>query len=97
MFLTRKPRPLGNERHTICCCLYVILLQCELVEFKAGRPKEKLNEDFSDIVGATIGLLLLPTKIIFHMAKVFIFDIRFGVLISLIDIQKRGIFDRNII
>ena len=53
----RKPHPMGNEYHSICCGLSGIMFAIELVEGK-DSPKELKNSKPFDNLGKTAGLLL---------------------------------------
>ena len=93
MVVPRKPWPLGNEYHTICCCTSGVMYAAELVEGK-DRPKEKPAEKFSSVVknGTTTSLLLRLCESIFHIGMVVILDSGFCVLRALIELKKRGVF-----
>ena len=75
VFLPRKPWPIGNEYHSICCCQSGIMWAVELVE-GWDRPPEKPEEKFSDITknGSTTSLFLRLCESIFHIGLVVILD-----------------------
>ena len=93
MIVPRKPWPLGNEYHSICCCTSGIMYAVELVEGK-DRPKQKPPEKFSNVTkkGTTTSLLLRLCESIFHVGMVVILDSGFCVLRALIELKKRGVF-----
>ena len=64
MFVPRKPKPFGNEYHTMCCGLSGVLYSMELVEGK-DRPSS-LGEMEFDNYGKTFGLLLRVTRTIWN-------------------------------
>ena len=92
MCVPRKPWPLGNEYHTICCCISGLMYAAEIVEGK-DHPKE-VTKDFTDDprFGATTSLLLRLCKSIFHIGMVVILDSGFCVLRAIIELKKRGVF-----
>ena len=93
MCVPRKPWPLGNEYHSICCCISGLMYAIELVEGK-DRPKQKPAEKFSDVAqnGTTTSLLLRLCESIFHIGMVVILDSGFCVLRAIIELKKRGVF-----
>ena len=93
MCVPRKPWPVGNEYHSICCCLSGIMYAAELVEGK-DRPKEKPPEKFTDVCksGVTTSLLLRLCESIFHIGMVVILDSGFCVLRAIWELKKRGVF-----
>ena len=93
MFVPRKPWPLGNEYHSICCCTSGVMFAVELVEGK-DRPKEIDPPKYSDVTkkGSTTSLLLRLCESIFHIGMVVILDSGFCVLRALIELKKRGVF-----
>ena len=72
MFVPRKPHPIGNEYHSICCSISGIMYQVELVEGK-DRPKEIQKVEFEE-KGKTSGLFLRLCKPLFGTGKVVILD-----------------------
>ena len=90
MFVPRKPHPMGNEYHSICCSISGIMYQVELVEGK-DRPKEIRKVEFEE-KGKTSGLLLRLCKPLFGTGKVVILDSGFCVLTALIDLMKFGVY-----
>jgi len=90
MFVPRKPWPMGNEYHSVCCALTGIMYSIELVEGK-DRPRQlgpKQHEQF----GKTVGLMWRMCKPIFHTGKVVILDSGFCVLQGIIQLKKVGVF-----
>jgi hypothetical protein len=91
MFVPRKPHPLGNEYHTLCCGLCGIMFAIEFVEGKDWprqlQPGAKYLEH-----GKTTGLLLQLTDSIAHSGRVVIMDIGFCVLKALIKLASVGVF-----
>ena len=97
MCVPRKPWPLGNEYHSICCCLSGLMYAVELVEEK-DHPKEVAREFTDDPkYGATSSLLLQLCKSIFHNGMVVILHSGFCVLRAIIELKKRGVFASTII
>ena len=93
MFVPRKPWPVGNEYHSICCCLSGIMYAVEIVEGK-DRPQQKPKEKFSDVTknGQTTALLLRLCESIFHIGMIVVLDSGFCVLRAIIELKKRGVF-----
>jgi hypothetical protein len=95
MFVPRKPHPMGNEYHSICCGLSGIMYTIELVEGKdepAQKPRDETNTK-----GKTVGLRLRLTKSIVGRGMVVILDSGFCVLQGLIELWKVGIFASAVI
>lgn len=90
MFVPRKPHPMGNEYHTICCGVSGIMYHLELVEGK-DKPPQHIPE-YDDHGGKTVGLLLRLTRPIWNTGKVVILDSGFCVLKGLIELKKKGVF-----
>ena len=90
MCVPRKPWPLGNEWHTICCAKSGVMYCVELVEGK-DRPKEMGPKEFSE-KGKTVGLLQRLTKSLWHTSKAVILDSGFCVLQGIIELRKKGVF-----
>ena len=91
IFVPRKPHPMGNEYHTICCGQTRILYQLELVEGK-DRPVELGPLPYENLGGKTVGLLLRLTRPIHTSGRCVILDSGFCVLKGLIELRKRGVF-----
>lgn len=89
MFVPRKPHPVGNEYHTICCGESGIMYAMELVEGK-DKPVNKVYE-YGEL-GPTPSLLLRLTKSIFFTGKVVILDSGFCVLKAIIELAKKGVY-----
>ena len=90
-FIPRKPHPIGNEYHTICCGTTGILYQMEMVEGK-DMPKEVKMARNVKRGEETIGLLLRLTRSLYSTGKVVILDSGFCVLRGLIELRKVGVF-----
>jgi hypothetical protein len=90
MYVPRKPHPMGNEYHTICCGHSGIMYAIELVEGK-DHPKEMPNPAYNDL-GATCGLLLQLTRSIWSTGKIVILDSGFCVLKAIIELKKKGVY-----
>ena len=90
MCVSRKPWPLGNEWHTICCANSGVMFAVELVEGK-DRPSQLGNFAFSQ-KGKTVGLLQRLTKSLWHTSKTVILDSGFCVLQGIVELRKRGVF-----
>ena len=93
MFVPRKPRPFGNEYHTICCGLSGILFGMELVEGK-DRPKELPSPPQNR---KTTELLLNLCKSMAGTGKIVVLDSGFCVLLALIELKKIGVFAHAVI
>jgi Transposase IS4 len=92
MYVPRKPHPMGNEYHTVCCGESGVLYQLELVEGKDSiGPKE-----FDDR-GKTSGLLLRLTRPIWFKGNVVVLDSGFCVLQAITDLKKNGVFAASLI
>lgn len=90
MFVPRKPHPMGNEYHTICCGVSGIMYHMELVEGKDKPDAHALEYD--DLGGRTVGLLLRLTRAIWNTGKLVILDSGFCVLKALIELKKKGVY-----
>ena len=88
IFCPRKPHPIGNEYHSICCGVCGIMFAIELVEGKT-RPKELPTDPKTK---KTTCLLLRLCKSLYSAGKVVILDSGFCVLEGLIELRKVGVF-----
>lgn len=95
MFVPRKPHPMGNEYHSLCCGISGIMYAIELVEGK-DRPQQLSPPKFSEH-GKTTGLLLRLTESISHSGRVVIMDSGFCVLKSLVKLASVGLFASAVI
>ena len=68
MFVPRKPWPFGNEYHTVCCGNTGIMFAMEIVEGK-DAPRSRQYQEFDDLGGKTVGLLLRLSKLILGVSK----------------------------
>jgi hypothetical protein len=91
MFVPRKPWPMGNEYHSICCALSGIMYWIELVEGK-DRPPELGQPEHNTSLGKTVGLMLRMCQSIYHSGKLVILDSGFCVLKGIIELKKVGVF-----
>jgi hypothetical protein len=73
MFVPRKPWPFGNEYHTVCCGNTGIMFAMEIVEGK-DAPQSRQYQEFDDLGGKTVGLLLRLSKSIWGSARIIILD-----------------------
>jgi hypothetical protein len=90
MFVPRKPWPMGNEYHSVCCALSGIMFSIELVEGR-DRPRQ-LGPAEHNSLGKTVGLMWRMCKPLFHSGKVVILDSGFCVLQGIIELKKVGVF-----
>ena len=90
MFVPRKPWPMGNEYHSICCGLSGIMYWVELVEGK-DAPPERGPLEFAGL-GKTVGLMLRMCHPIYHTGKLVILDSGFCVLKGIVELKKVGVF-----
>ena len=95
MFVPRKPHPMGNEYHTLCCGVSGIMYAIELVEGK-DRPRQQQAARYSEH-GKTTGLLLRLTDSIAYSGRVVIMDSGFCVLKALIKLASVGVFASAVI
>jgi hypothetical protein len=95
MFVPRKPHPMGNEYHSICCGVSGIMYAIELVKGK-DRPTQLAPEKFSEH-GKTTGLLLRLTESIHHSGRVVIMDSGFCVLQALVKLASFGVYSSAVI
>ncbi|KAI2504308.1 xylulose kinase [Fragilaria crotonensis] len=95
MFVPRKPHPMGNEYHSICCGLSGIMFAIELVQGK-DEPSQIPNEKYSEH-GKTAGLLMRLTESIHHSGRVVIMDSGFCALQSLIQLASVGVYGSAVI
>ena len=89
MYVPRKPHPMGNEYHSICCGACGIMFAIELAEGK-DSPRQ-IHKQYEN-TGKTAGLLLRLCKGIFGTGKVVILDSGFCVLKAIIELKKMGVF-----
>ena len=95
MFVPRKPHPMGNEYHTICCGSTGIMYAIDLVEGK-DAPPERVDPVTREH-GATTALLLRLCSGIISRGMVVILDSGFCVLKGLIQLRKVGVFASAVI
>ena len=95
MFVPRKPHPMGNEYHSLCCGVSGIMYAIELVEGK-DRPRQLQPPKHSEH-GKTTGLLLRLTDSIAHSGRVVIMDSGFCVLKALIKLASVGVYGSAVI
>ena len=95
MCVPRKPWPLGNEWHSICCSESGVMYGVELMEGK-DRPPARPMPLHSD-KGKTVGLLLRLTKPLWYTSKTVILDSGFCVLKGIVEMRKLGVFGAALI
>jgi hypothetical protein len=95
MLVPRKPHPMGNEYHSLCCGPSGIMYAIELVEGK-DRPREVPPPKLSQF-GKTAGLLLCLTDSIHHSGRVVIMDSGFCVLFALVKLASFGVYGSAVI
>ena len=95
VFCPRKPHPLGNEYHTICCAITGILFDFELVEGK-DHPNELPPLMYVEF-GMPGGLLLRLTKTIHGTGRYVILDSGFCVLKAIVGLRQHGVFSGALI
>ena len=88
VFCPRKPHPIGNEYHTICCGLCGILFKVEMVEGKQ-RPIELPCDPKTK---KTKALLLRLCEGVRGSGRVVILDSGFCVLEGIIELRKMGVY-----
>ena len=93
MFVPRKPRPFGNEYHTICCGLSGVLFRMKIVEGKDAPPQ--LNTTPSK--KKTAELMKELCTAILHTGKILVLDSGFCVLEALVELKKAGVFAHAVI
>ena len=93
MVVKRKPTPLGNEYHTICCGDTAIMFKMELVEGK--KTPSQVPVEFGDL-SPTTGLVLRMTKPLFSSGRVVIMDSAFCVLDAVKGLADRGLFTATV-
>ena len=91
IFCPQKTHPFGNEWHTACCALPIILFVVELTEGKE-HPRQSSPLEFEDLGGKTVGLLLHMMKSYFATGRYVILDSGFRVLKGLINLRKKDVF-----
>mmetsp|Transcript_19630 Transcript_19630/g.42045 ORF Transcript_19630/g.42045 Transcript_19630/m.42045 type:complete len:293 (+) Transcript_19630:2219-3097(+) len=91
IFCWRKTHPFGNEYHTACCALSDILFVIKIIEGK-DCPRDLGRQEFDNLGGKTVGLLLRMLKSYFATGKYVILDLGFCVLKGLIELRKRELF-----
>ena len=95
MVVPRKPHPMGNEVHSICCGLCGIMFGIELVEGKDEPPEKPV--DPTNAHGKTVGLLLRLCKPLYATGCVVVLDSGFCVLRGLTELLKKGVFASAVI
>jgi hypothetical protein len=95
MYVPRKPHPMGNEWHTICCVSSGILFGMELVEGKDAPPERPAHP--TDTHGKTSGLLLRLCRPLFGTGSIVVLDSGFCVLQALIELRKNGVYASAVI
>lgn len=88
MFVPRKPRPFGNEYHSICCGVSGIMFAIELVEGK-DRPPELPSPPKDE---KTKHLLLSLCQSLYSSGKIVVLDSGFSVMKALVALKKVGVF-----
>ena len=86
----RKPWPLGNEYHSICCNKSKVMFRIELVEGKDAPPER--GEPEHNELGKTVGLLLRLTKPLKHSGTKVICDSGFCVLKAVAKCKEVGVY-----
>ena len=91
MFVPHKPRPFGNEYHTVCCSLPGILWQMEIVKGKDDPSQivPKFNNQ-----GKTVGLLLHVLEPIFGKGNMVVLD---SVLKRIMELKMCGVYASTLI
>ena len=93
MFVPRKPKPFGNEYHSICCGLSGVMFAIELVEGK-DRPKELPSPPKTK---KTSQLLLNLCASLAGSGKIVVLDSGFCVLQALVALKAIGVFAHAVI
>ena len=93
MFVPRKPKPFGNEYHSICCGLSGVMFAIELVEGK-DRPKELPSPPKAK---ETSQLLLDLCSTLYGIGKIVVLDSGFCVSKALVALKKVGVFAHALI
>jgi hypothetical protein len=84
MFVPQKTCcPFGNEYHTVCCGNTGIMFAMEIVEGK-DAPQSRQYQEFDDLGGKTVGLLLRLSKSIWGSERIIILESGFCVLQAII-------------
>jgi roadblock/LC7 domain-containing protein len=95
MVVPRKPHPLGNKYHSICCGQTGIMYGIELVEGKDRPPQ--LGPKMYVEKGETVGLLLWITKPIHGTGKCCIMDSGFAVLDGLLELKHLVVYGTMVV
>ncbi len=90
IFVPRKPWPMGNEYHTMCCGISAIMFVIDLVEGK-DRPPELPSLD-PEKKGPTVSLLLRMCKCLYSTGTVIILDSGFCVVNGIVELMKKGVY-----
>ena len=94
--LPRKPHPFGNEWHTICCAMSVVVFFVELVEGK-DCPKERGNPEFETDYGSTGGLMMRTKNPPFDTGKAVVMGSVFCVLKGIVGMLAHGVYVTTVI
>jgi hypothetical protein len=92
MFVPRKPHPMGNEYHSVCCGLSGVMWAIELVEGR-DAPPERTGVQFAE-KPKTVALLLRLCSSIFGSGNVIILDSGFCSKTKVPKCPKKGAVDR---
>ena len=91
VFCPRKPHPFGNEYHSACCALSVIMFVIELVEGK-DAPAALVRARPFESMGKTAGLLLRMLQSYFGTGRYIVLDSGFCVLKGIVELKRHGLF-----
>lgn len=89
MFVPHKPKPFGNEYHSVCCGKSTIMSRIVLVEDK-DTPRQ-IQRPFDTFKGKTTAPLLQMCAPIFGRGFLVVLDSGFYVLQALVKLKKRGV------
>jgi hypothetical protein len=91
VFCPRKPHPFGNEYHSACCALLVIMFVIKLVEGK-DAPAALTHARPFESIGKTAGLLLRMLQSYFGTGRYIVLDSGFCVLKAIVELKRHGLF-----
>ena len=88
MFVPRKPRPFGNEYHSICCGVSGIMFAIQLCEDKDRPPQLPSTPQNQKTSQLLVGLCAT----MYGSGKIVVLDSGFSVMKGLIALKKLGVF-----
>ena len=93
--IPRKPHTFGNEWHTICCGMSVVVFFVEIVDGK-DVPTERGKPDFESYYGETGGMMMPVTNPLFVAGKDMAVYSGFCVLKEIVGMLAHGVYEMTV-